>query len=293
MKYFIVSEHNSIFEKVKPYLDIVDRINDCDVVLLWNDLFPLERSIIKTAKMLGKKTAVLQHGRRGSSRYFPPFNEPITADALLVWGERDKEMLIRAGHPAKKIKVIGSPILIDIPQKNKEPSGKTIVFCPEHWDRPVEENKRVRDELRKLPPEYNVITKIIESHTPSDFDNTIQSNREKYDHLDKCWEVLHCADLVVGISESTFELMAQVLDIPVVIVDEWEPKAFGGDLRYTQGYYRPISEAAKRTKVVNLLETIKGQLENPQELNKERAHIGLVEGGIHLDIIDGLRKLNI
>lgn len=287
-KKFFLWEHNSIFKEIRPHIKVVDKIEDCDVVLLWNDLYQTERKIIELARYLKKKTAVLQHGRRGSSRYFPPFNEPITADYLLVWGEGDRDALIDAGHPKNKIKVVGFP-LGKLPKKTNQTGTKTIIFCPEHWDRPVDENIRVRDELRKLKG-YNVITKIIESHNLVDFDNTIQTNRLNEDHLDKCKEVLSCCALVIGISESTFELMAQAMDIPVIIVEDWEPKSFGGDTRYLN-YRRVISTASKKTSLENLLETIKQQLENPNELKNERKKVVELEGGLHVDIVDKLKNL--
>lgn len=288
MKFFLW-EHNSIFRDIRDKITVVDKIEDCDVVLLWNDLYPTERTIISLAKSLGKKTAVMQHGRRGSSRYFPPFNEPITADHLLVWGEDDKDALVKAGHPKKKIKVVGSPILNNLPKKTNPTGNKTIVFCPEHWDRPVIENERVRDELRKLEG-YNVITKIIETHNPIDFDNTIQTNRSDKTHLEKCKEILSSCILVVGVSESTFELMAQVMDIPVVIMEEWEPKAFGGDMRYLN-YRRVISPASKRATITTLLNVVKQQIENPDELKKERQRIAKSEGGVGINTVKELLKL--
>jgi hypothetical protein len=156
--------------------------------------------------------------------------------------------------------------------------GVNIVFSPEHWDRPLAENVQVRDELRKLKG-VKITTKLIHSasHT-EEYDNPVRTKTSDPDHLDKCIDVLKWADLVVGISESTFELMAQAMDIPVVIMAEWEPKAFGGDMRYLT-YRRVISRAAKQANLENLLETIKQQLKNPDELKQERREVCREEGG--------------
>ena len=102
--------------------------------------------------------------------------------------------------------------------------------------------------------------------------------------------VLQTADLVVGISESTFELFAEAMDIPVVIMDEWEPKAFGGDTRHTQAR-RVYSKGCKRTSLKDLNKTIEEQLKNPDELKKERAEIAEEEGGISIDTIIKLKEL--
>lgn len=267
-------DHNGILEQLGERFDIVEKIEEADRVVLWNDVNPLERGIVNLAHGLDKKVVVMQHGRKGTSRYYPPFNEKIRADKLLVWGDFDRRSLIGAGQDETKIKVVGTTVL---PQQTRNfHKGVNIIFCPEHWDREVEENLRTREELRKL--KMSIITKIIESHDPKDYDNPIQSFRDTKEHLKICAEVLSTADLVVGISESTFELMAQAMDIPVVIMEEWTPKAFGGDMRYIT-YRRVISPAAKRATIKTLNKTIIQQLANPNELKEERVRVVLDEGG--------------
>lgn len=282
MKVFIPQKHNSVFENLD--LDLVDKIDDCDTVLLWNDVNFLERAVINLARAKGKRTAVLQHGRKGSSKYFPPFNEEITADKLLVWGDFDKRSLVQAGRDSSRIRVVGSPVLHGLPARRPH-NGINIVFCPEHWDTEVEENTQVKDELRKLAKKHKtvkIVTKLIEGHDPSRYDNPITSNRSDPDHLLVCAEVLATADLVVGVSESTFELMAQAMNIPVVIMYEWSPKPFGGDDRYKK-YRRVISPASKRASVKTLQEEILFSLENPDELEAERLAVAIDEGGLGLD----------
>jgi hypothetical protein len=243
--------------------------------------------MVNYAKLLGKPTIVVQHGRRGTSRYYPPFNEPITADKLCVWGERDKKSLVEAGHPTDKIFITGTTIFQHL--KGRRSHGRmNIVFCPEHWDRELSENKNVAQELRKLRKGYRITTKIIEGHDPKLYDNPVFSDRSKPDHLEICAEVLSTADLVVSISESTFELMAQYLDIPVVVVEDWFPKTFGGDERY-YNYRRVISEAAKRTSLKNLIGTIEQQLGEPQELGGQRKIVAIEEGGAN--IINPLKEI--
>lgn len=268
-------EHNPVLSLLD--LPFTKNIDEADTLIVWNDVYPLERTLIDYARKKGKKTYVMQHGRRGSSRYYPPFNEQIYADKMLVWGGGDLESLVRAGHPKEKIKIVGSPLLTKIKPK-VEHKGINIVFSPEHWDRPLKENIAVRDELRKLK-NVKIITKLIDSPShKEEYDNPIKTKVSDEDHIETCINVLKRADLVVGISESTFELLAQAMDIPVVIMEEWEPKAFGGDMRYVN-YRRVITRASKRAKMNNLLEVIKDQLKNPDELKLERQIVVEVEGG--------------
>lgn len=269
-------EHNSV---LSPFIKHTKKIDEVDTIIVWNDIYPVERGIIDYTRKLGKKTYVMQHGRRGSSRYYPPFNQQIYADKLLVWGESDKKALIEAGQDSKKIEVVGTPIFKKLKARVKH-KWTNIVYSPEHWDKPLEENVKVRDELRKLKIKGLVITtKLIYSAShQEEYDNPVRTNVSDQDHLEKCIDVLKWADLVVGISESTFELLAQAMDIPVVIMEEWIPKAFGGDMRYLT-YRRVISRASKRATMKNLLSVIEDQLKNPDELKQERKEVVLEDGG--------------
>ena len=290
MKIFLI-DHNQVLGDIKKDFDIVDKIEDADVVILWNDVLPIERAIINLARSLGKKTIVIQHGRWGTSRYYPPFNEKIQADKLLVWGVFDRRALIEAGQNPKKIEVVGTTVFSHLKSRVKH-KGTNVVFFPEHWDKPVVENSQVRDELRKLKG-ISILTKLIDSpsHEKKLYDNVIYSDRSNDNHLDVCADVLSIADVVVGISESTFGLLAAYLDIPVIIMEEWTPKAFGGDMRYTEGYRRIISPAAKRATLKRLCDTIKHQLKNPAELKEERKQVCIDEGGLGLDTISLIKKV--
>src|SRR3990167_10782583 len=135
-------DHNSILQDVKKEFQVV-KFKEADIILLWNDVNSVERGIISLAHSQGKKVIAIQHGRRGTSKYYAPIFEKIKADKLLVWGEADRNALIEAGQDPKKIEVVGTTVFKHL--KPKEPhEGVNIVFCPEHWDRPVEENIKVR-----------------------------------------------------------------------------------------------------------------------------------------------------
>jgi hypothetical protein len=280
VKIYLPLRHNSVFEEVIKHFEIVQNIEDSDVVMLWNDVNFLERGIINRARSIGKKTVVMQHGRKGTSKYYSPFNEKIQADTLLVWGDFDRRSLIGAGQDSSRIRVVGTTVLDGLPDKRPH-EGVNVVFCPEHWDKEVEENEWTRDILRKFAkenPNVKITTKIIESHDPNRYDNPIQSNRDTASHLAICAEVLSTADVVVGVSESTFELMAQAMDIPVVIMSEWVPKPFGGDERY-HTYRRVISPASAKATRENLEEVVRFEIENPDHLQEERKQVVEDEGG--------------
>ena len=280
----ILRSFNQVISDLGKHFETTTDIFQAERVVLWNDVMPTEKSIIEFAHSLKRPVIVVQHGRHGTSRYYPPFNEPILADKLCVWGERDKKVLVDNNHPAQKIEVCGTPIFSYLKPRIKH-EGINIVFYPEHWDREVSENKAVAKELRKLRwknKNIKIITKIIDGHNPDDYDNPVSSVRTANNHLDICVDVLTKADVVVGIEEGTFGLLAQAMDIPVVIMEEWSPKAIGGDERY-KTYWRRISEGSKRAILKNLNETILRQLENPDELKEERKIACIQDGGIDIE----------
>lgn len=281
-------DHNRVLADVIPHFNQAKGIDEADRVVVWSDVTLLERGVIEIAKRKGIPTIVVQHGRRGTSRYYPPFSERIVADKLLVWGESDRRALVAAGQDSKKIKVVGTTVFTHLLPR-KEHEGINVVFSPEHWDYDVEENLAVAKELKKLKG-VKLTTKCLDGHDLSRYQNPIVTDRNSGEHLSVCAEVLSTADLVVGISESTFELLAQSLNIPVVIMEEWAPKTFSNDKRYADGYRRIISEASKRATMKTLLSTIKQQLKNQNELELERGYVSVGDGGVNLNALDLICK---
>lgn len=259
-----------------------------DVIVLWNETALAGwRDWIWKVKSAGKRTVLVQHGRRGTSRIYPPFNETLISDVVCVWSENDRNRLMSVGVPAEKIRVTGTPIWGYLRQRIPH-KGTNVVFSPEHWDIDVAENFIVADELRKLK-KVNVITKILKNHQhPAVYDNPIESDRNSPDHFSIVADVLAKADLVVAISESTFELLAQSLDIPVVVADCWIPKACDGDERYKE-YHREYSNACTMAKLPDLVSTINKQLKRPETLREERRKIVIDDGG--KDIADPLMNI--
>ena len=72
--------------------------------------------------------------------------------------------------------------------------------------------------------------------------------------------------------DGTFELMAQSLDIPVVLADIWVPKDCGGDKRY-RGYNRIYSDATHKVKFNEINDAIMNAIKHPEYLREERKNI--------------------
>jgi hypothetical protein len=287
--YDVAKELNRRGHILLPHDGQKSTFKKADVIVVWNEVaIGGWREWIKEARAVGKRVVLVQHGRRGTSRIFPPFNEELVSNVVCAWSENDRKRLESCGISSDRIVVTGTPIFKHL--KGRVPHvGKNVVFSPEHWDQDVAENFIIKNELEKLKG-VTVISKLLTGeHTQGVYPNPVWSDRKQEGHLAICADVLAKADLVVAVSESTFELMAEILDIPVVIADIWVPKACDGDERYRE-YHREYSNACTRVKdIKKLTEVIKEQLKKPQILRKERKEIGVLDGG--LDINDPIGNI--
>lgn len=262
-----------------------------DVIVVWQETeLGGWKGMIKEWQKAGKRVVLMQHGRRGTSRIFPPFNEELVSDQLCVWGANDVTRMMSCGVPREKIFVTGTPVVKHIKPRIPH-KGINVVFSPEHWDLEVAENFMVRNALRSLvssrwpwQQKVSITTKILSGeHHPNNYDNPVSSNRHKEGHLDVCISVLQTADAVVAVSESTFELLAEAMNIPVIIADIWVPKACAGDDRY-KTYQREYSPACEKVKDLSKLgKVIMKHVGNPQLLEKERKDIAILDGGIDIE----------
>lgn len=271
-------------------------IKNFDIIIHWNETAHGEsRNFIKYTQKNKKKVVMYQHGRRGTPRVLPPFNEPLLSDVTCVWGKADKDKFLSVGTPEERVKVVGTTIFSHLKPREKH-KGTNVLFIPEHWDNDVIENQIVASRLRELKG-VNITTKILKGeHKPEYYDNPIISDRRDANHLDIVADVLKTADIVVSPIDSTVELMAEYLDIPVVVAGIWIPKAFINDERY-KDFERPYSPACKMVKDIDKLnEVIYQQLKHPEELKKERKQTCIDDGGADIedpvkafcDVIDNL-----
>ena len=276
--------HTLLHGQVTPNM-----VKEADVIVLWNET-PMGGWDNWVNSLTGKRTVLMQHGRRGTSRIYPPFNEPLKSDVICAWGENDRKRLQDAGVPPEKIKVTGTTIFSHLKPRIPH-EGINVVFSPEHWDIDVAENFIVNWQINKMTG-VNIITKcLIDEHTVGLYSNPVWSDRRSEEHLDICIDVLRKADVVVAVSESTFELLAQALDIPVVIADIWTPKACNGDEKYRL-YTREYSNACVRVKDMSKLnDAIMFAVKHPEHLREERKKIIIEDGGTNLDSLQEVIKV--
>jgi hypothetical protein len=270
---------NGIEEYLKGH-EIVKDWRKADVVVLWNEI---KRggwlNIVQQAQRKGKRVVLYQQGIWGIDRVQPPFNEKIHADKICVWGEGDRKRLESYNVDPKKIVVTGCPIFRHLLQKTRHES-KNVAFALEHWDtEEIPENMMVASELRKLKG-VNLVTKgLLGEHQLELYDNVVATYRSGSNHLQVVTELLADTDVVVAISESTFALLAEAMDIPVIIADIWIPKERAGEKTYLD-YRHPFTKAVTRVKLEDLNKEIYNQLKHPEILREERQEMAIENGGL-------------
>lgn len=270
---------------------VLNSWKNADVILVWQETeLGGWKDMVKKWQKAGKRVILFQHGRRGTSRIYPPFNEELVSNTICAWGENDVERLTSCGVARERIHVTGTPVLKHIKPRIPH-DGINVVFSPEHWDMEVSENFMVRNALRKFvngrwpwQKKVKITTKILAGeHSPHNYDNPVASDRQKPGHLETCVEVLQTADAVVAVSESTFELLAETMGIPVIIADIWVPKACAGDDRY-KTYQREYSPACEKVQDLNQLgKVIMKHVNNPHILETERKKIAILDGGADIE----------
>jgi len=277
---------NGIFNDIIPELEkkyeLVQDHKKADLVCLWNEIEKAGwKEIVEDTQKRGKKSILFQQGVWGIDRVGPPFNEPILSDLVCVWGKGDKDRLIKYNVPEKKIIITGTPIIKHLKPK-QEHNGKNILFALEHWDYDeVPENMIVARELRKLKG-VNLITKGLKRENNLDiYENIVYSERQDPSHIDIVADILSKTDLLVAISESTIALLAQILDIPVIIADIWIPKPRAGETEYLN-FKGNFSKAITKVKLDDLNKEIYNQLKHPEILREERAKNAIINGGIEI-----------
>lgn len=289
MKIYIQG-HNRIQDGLEQYFDIVP-FNEAEKIVVWQDVMGECRGVVKLAHAKKKPAIQILHGRRGYTQYKYPWNKKMLTEKICVWGQTDVDALKELGIPEHKIELTGTTVFSHLKPRKKH-KGINIVFSPDHWDYDIPENDEVVKALRKVKRSLKgskIITKVMEQHDIKKYDNPVFSNRNRPNHLDKCAEVLQTADIVVAISEGTFELMAQILNIPVVIANLFTPRPCNGDRRYME-FKLPFSEAVKKEPDIKKLPAlIKQQLKNPDELREQRRSAALNDAGV--EIKDPLQRI--
>lgn len=193
-----------------------------DAIIVSDDIHPRSKRACGIARKQGIPSFVMQHGRNASDHY-TRYNRDIIADYFLAWGENDVTQAIEGGWAKDKVIRIGSPILQD--KCEYKPDGKTVVFAPIHYELPVSLDLRNRREgmeiwevLQGMKGIEPVAKLLANEHDIKDYSGyKFVTNRQERGHIKEVYEkLLSKASCVVCNIDSTFDLLAYSMDIPVV-----------------------------------------------------------------------------
>lgn len=266
-----VENFNGIFDGLAPHIgpDVVETWQESDTVLLWQDVMGGCKEVALQAKEAGKKVIVAEHGLLSINDYIPPLNRPMIADKFMAWGNWTKEWLVnKAGVEPSRVVVTGTTITNKIVPIRKH-DDKRVLFAPRHWDKELQENLDVANELKKCG--YTVFSKLLDGeNNPENYPNPLSSDRQGMNHLDMCFEVLSWADVVVGVGEGTFGALAHLMDIPYISVDNWKEKDLLGKTYTREEFNSQISPACHQVPLDKLNGWIDWEMKHPKMYEIER-----------------------
>jgi hypothetical protein len=289
----------------------VDDPRDADVLVLWQDVRGDMAELCRMNKeYMHKPVVVVQHGRAATNDYLAPNKFPLMADKFCCWGIKDYERLERAGYKDKAV-ITGSPLVdfldLRIEHDGKNITFCPVITQHEepdnietYWElkrielkKSIQTLNKYKDRLRdewnawvvnpasategsipyyNINREWRLIAKITNIHDKKlYFGDVLQTTPVNKNHLAHTVKLLQSTDCVVGIEEGTFQLLAMALDIPIVMVDGFKYKDYGG-IDYST--VEMVKTPAVRRCLINELEkTVDEELANPSALAQERQQV--------------------
>jgi len=263
-----VFNFNGILDSLVSYLSFHGQLEAhwqiADVVVLWQDVVGQMVDVAKTAKGLGKRVYVVEHGLLSINDYIEPLKRPLIADKFLCWGEKSKEYMLKAGIATERVVVAGTTVFDAFGPKRLH-EGKNVLFAPRHWTPDLPENLSIAERIGELGG-VNVKSKIIVGeHDPTKYPNPFSTDRQEANHLKECYKVLADTDVVVTLGEGTFAALAYYLDIPVISTDEWEQKELLGKIYTKDIFFEQVSYACNVVPIEKLKEAVMQELRHPEK----------------------------
>lgn len=145
--------YNGILDGVVNLLSkrglLTENYHEADVSLVWQDVRGSEAQYVDIMRnRLNKPVFVMQHGRGATRDYLPPNSFKFKGSKMLVWGQSEKDRMVRAGVPEQDIIITGCPLFKRIVPKQKKDSTN-VTFCPVISSKEEPENMLVHAELKK------------------------------------------------------------------------------------------------------------------------------------------------
>jgi len=266
---------------------VTDNLYDAKVLITWSDIPLTENKQILMAKELGIKTFVIQHGRNATVDYDPDYldlngnsGQKFIGDYFFVWGEPDRQRLLKSGVNDSQIIITGSPLIpCQIPEIAEK---KFVVFLSHHDLRPdfAKINEEVHATLaKKYGLDYLLVYSAQYLNEPlTKIEKDIKYTRIKIDGADRsAWlnmmSILRKAKCVVSIMASSFEGLSMCFgDIPIVRV------ACDLGVRDKEGKVEYENSGTHFCDTNTLIDTI--EKVKPEELKEQRLQIARDEYGL-------------
>ena len=221
---------------IKRGIEILNEFNFSSI-LVWSEIGSTEQILVKLAKQRDIPIILLQHGLFFDSGIKGAYEMnkfqgvyPIDADAIIVWGEKEKEHQIASGTSKQKIHVLGTPLFdnfsdIKNPEKNIVTLATSGPVKENVFDLTVDTIERNMDTIKEICKSISKLNKklFIKIHpSPDEFDPTelaqridknieVVKNGEITDYIEK-------SELFIVIDISTVLINAQLLKKPTISV---------------------------------------------------------------------------
>lgn len=255
----------STFEQ-SELTDIVDPKKKPDCLITWTDYPPDYKMTCMVALQNGVPAFMVQHGRRAMRDYWTHIGEP-TSLACFVWGTKDYEDAIEGKwHPTRVFRV-GAPWFQYRPERQEEKG--LVVYDVPHWNVDTIEAKKTWTALKQIPG-IRPVAKLI---TPSNqkranyIGEQCMTYRNEPGHIEATYDLIKRASVVVCMMESTMELLAHSLGVPVIHVKGFKHKELPGTWQGVEDTLPGKGSYACELK--DLPKAIKKLMDNPKLLEKE------------------------
>ena len=310
-----ISDPRCLTLDIQPKLEIVSRETrfDADIFILYQDYLNIEKTYMDEALVNKIPVLVIQHGRQ-ATRDYSKEGRDLRADKICLWGTLDVKRMRGLGYPKDKLVLTGSPILEHLESARISPDAfspvRTILFNPKYYPYIIEPNFAILRQLVKTPHKI-IIKTITDDRNINVYNQFVEKYNNKVelvasspkgrpmDHYEKMIECLIKASICVGVEESINELMATVMDIPIVMVkDAWPPGKF---LHFngTHDVMREgmdFSSASYKCRIKDVARKVESVLK-VDDRQYQRIQVGVEEGGFGMPtaelIMNEIKKLTI
>ncbi|MFA5133103.1 MAG: hypothetical protein WC444_07290 [Candidatus Paceibacterota bacterium] len=119
---------------------------------------------------------------------------------------------------------------------------------------------------------WRVISKITSAHDMRlYFGDVVRTMQQNKTHVDDAIKLLTMTGCVVGMEEGTFQLLAMAMNIPIVMVEGFQYKNFGG-IDYSQ-IELIRTDAVRWTDFSNIEKVVTEEFKNPDALKEQREKV--------------------